>query len=152
MIITYELTKTDIVKRVYYFDDGSFGDLNNKSYFQISINDASSCLLNVDRTNGKISSVEGYFPIEARNSILKFDFNPINIYEGKLVVVDILNEFEDEGCFMTLDNQNIGYDEKKDILAFGKTSNCTCIRCGENLYAFFEDFTFSGLAIKLIRS
>ena len=151
MKIIYIENKFKNDERIYLFKDGSFGPMKALGYFQLSLDDSSSCLLNVDRITGSILSVEGYFPFEEVNSIKRFNFNPSYFINGEIKLIGAREELNDEGCFMPLKDQSRYYDEEKNIYAIGFIEGCECIKFGENLYAFFKQKSFCGIAIKLIK-
>jgi len=152
--IIYKIKENTNNKNVYWLDDGSFGELNSFPYFQISLSITFVFLLNVDKKSLRIVSVEGYFPVEAIESIKKFMFNPQVVFEGELQLDFSGSALNDDGCFMPLANQNIYYDKERQMLGIGEleNSNCICIRFGENLFAFFKDHVLCGVALKLIKN
>lgn len=151
MKIAYIVNKVKNNERIYWFKDGSFGPMQVFGCYQLSIDDSSSCLLNVDRITGSVLSVEGYFPFEAVNSIKRFNFNPSYFINGELKLIDAREELNGEGCFMPLKDQSRYYDEEKNIYAIGLVEGSECVKFGENLYAFFKQSSFCGIAIKLIK-
>ena len=138
MKIIYIENKFKHDERIYWFKDGSFGPIQALGYFQLSLDDSSSCLLNVDRSTGSVLSVEGYFPFEAVNSIKRFNFNHSYFINAELKLINAREELNGEGCFMPLKDQSRYYDEKKNIYAIGLVEGSECIKFGENLYAFFK--------------
>ncbi len=153
MKVKYNIKNNDLAKKVYWFDDGSFGELEGHNYFQMSLNDSSTFLLNINRDNYSILSIEGYFPIEAKKYIKSFHFSPLHLINGELKLDCKENELDGDGCFFPLLYQNLYYDNDKDILAIGKLDNIhnVYIKFGENIYAIFENETFCGVAIELIK-
>lgn len=152
--IIFKIKENTNKQNVYWLDDGSFGELNSFPYFQISLSSTFVFLLNVDKNSLRIPSVEGYFPLEAIRSVKQFKFNPPVIFDGELQLVFSEGTLNDDGCFMPLANQNIYYDQERQILGIGEleNSNCICVRFGETLFAFFEDDILCGVALKLIKN
>lgn len=154
MKIIYRIKKNTNKKNVYWFDDGSFGEPNSFPYFQISLSTTFVFLLNVDRSNFRIVSVEGYFPTEAIENVKKFSFNPKNVSDGELQLDCSISTLNDEGCFILMPNQNILYDKNKQVLGIGEVDNKnnTCVKFGETLFAFFENDILCGVAVRLIKN
>ncbi len=151
MKLSYKIQDHQDCCPVYWFEDGSFGPLNSLENFQISLNDSSTFLLNVDKRTKTVVSIEGYFPHESEKRTPSFRFNPPSIYEGELKLTEVGNELNDEGCFMPLKNQRIFYDQEKEILGIGELDGNKCLRFLDNAYVYFLGENIVGIAIKLIR-
>lgn len=151
MKLLFKFDKCSSDEKIYRLNDGSFGPKNNVGLFQITLNDNSTFLLNIDKHSKLALSFEGYFPVESIKNLNKFNFNPSNIYEGEIILEASEEEFDGDGFFMPLKNQKLSFDEKKSVLAIGEISNTKCMRFSDWAYAYLSDEKIVGFALKLFK-
>lgn len=151
MKLLFKIGKYKIGEKIYRLNDESFGPKNSFGLFQITLNDNSTFLLNIDKHSKLALSFEGYFPIESIKNLNKFNFNPSYIYEGEIILEGSEEELDGDGFFMPLKNQKLYFDEKKSVLAIGEIINTKCMRFSDWAYAYLSDCEIVGFALKLFK-